>query len=41
MESFGFRQDLVSLIYGLYESVAHSDHAHDDISAVAEAFDKR
>ncbi|MCI1241028.1 MAG: NAD(P)-dependent oxidoreductase [Bifidobacterium subtile] len=41
MESVGFRQDLVSLIYGLYDSVAHSDHAHDDISAVAEAFDKQ
>ena len=40
MDEFGFRKDVIMTIYALYDQVGQSNHEHDDISAVAKAFDK-
>ena len=40
MDEFGFRKDVIMTIYALYDQVGQRNHEHDDISAVAEAFDQ-
>ena len=40
MDTYGFPKDVVETIYALYDLVGQQHHEHDDISAVAQAFDR-